>query len=58
MATIGRIERELRKQAARYKVNRETMQRFRSGALDVELEMLTIEHGIGRYYDYKGNAVD
>jgi len=50
--------RQLRKAASKGTADSETMQWFRSGALDEKLAELTLEHGSGRYYDREGNAID
>ncbi len=50
--------RQLRKAASKGKADPETIQWFRSGALDEKLAELTLEHGSGRYYDREGNAID
>ena len=50
--------RQLRKAASKGKADPETIQWFRSGALDEQLAQLTLEHGSGRYYDREGNAID
>ena len=50
--------RQLRRAAKKGKADSKTMQWFRSGALDVKLAALTLEHGTGRYYDREGNAID
>ena len=50
--------RKLRKAASKGKEDAATMEWFQSGALDIKLEEMTLEHGSGRYYDKNGNAID